>query len=155
MDFKASDACGPSRQTTKELWKIEVPNDAITEEEKERKLVTEGFGLSSATNINPRVLYNTSYDQYRDLRGQWSNTDLWQRTSVHTDWQESLKFSFSPPERRSCKSTECNILSITLPLHVILRETTGIWKRERKRNTVDLPYLIATLSLGHEFKTST
>jgi len=31
-------------------------------------LVTDGFGLSSATNINPRVLYNRSYDQYRDLR---------------------------------------------------------------------------------------
>jgi hypothetical protein len=37
-------------------------------EEKERKLVTDDFGFSSATNINPRVLYNTSYDQYRDLR---------------------------------------------------------------------------------------
>ena len=31
-------------------------------------MVTDGFGLSSATNINPCVLYNTSYDQYRDLR---------------------------------------------------------------------------------------
>ena len=31
-------------------------------------MFTDGFGLSSATNINPHVLYNTSYDQYRDLR---------------------------------------------------------------------------------------
>lgn len=39
-------------------------------------MVTDGFSLSSATNINPRVLYNTSYDQYRDLRKKNNGTAL-------------------------------------------------------------------------------